>query len=529
MNKFIKYTFMGALTLVFAASCSSDQLETSPTESVDASKVQGSADGAMIAMDGIYRSMYTAGWSTTSNTHQCFGISAYNLMADVMGDDCIMASQGSGWFWYDAIYGVKDLYTRSSWRSYDLWNAYYKWAQNANYVINNDSTETPVEGDMKFVVGQAYAVRAYSYFMLAQTFARTYKGHESEPCVPLYTQPTDVKTDGKKRATVAEVYEQIVKDIDKACEYLKDESSSSLYATRKTDKSLVNYYAALGIKARIALTMEDWTNAAAASEEVINNRAYSIVQVKSNDFTKNSSNFINTASNPNVIWGAAIIADQIGGYASLFSHMDADGAKYGQSARKQISKSLYSSMSQTDTRKCWWDPTNKNNKEGGYQQEKFKYQDVSAQTGDYIWMRIEEMYLTAAEAECMLGNDTKAQQILNTFMAYRDTNYNCTKTGTDMGRLTSETTGSLREEIIKQRRIELWGEYGRIYDIRRLHQGFTRSVEDGWPEDPSILLTGRNANDPESYMWVLTIPQSEFDGNKNLDASTDQNPIGDKQ
>ena len=29
----------------------------------------------------------------------------------------------------------------------------------------------------------------------------------------------------------------------------------------------------------------------------------------------------------------------------------------------------------------------------------------------------------------------------------------------------------LLEEIIIQRRIELWGEFGRIYDIRRLKQG----------------------------------------------------------
>lgn len=60
--------------------------------------MEGSADAAMIAMNGIYRSMYTAGWSTAANTHQCFGISAYNLMADVMGDDCIMNGMGSGWF-----------------------------------------------------------------------------------------------------------------------------------------------------------------------------------------------------------------------------------------------------------------------------------------------------------------------------------------------------------------------------------------------------------------------------------------------
>ena len=80
------------------------------------------------------------------------------------------------------------------------------------------------------------------------------------------------------------------------------------------------------------------------------------------------------------------------------------------------------------------------------------------------------------------------------------------------------------EEIINQRRIELWGEYGRIYDIRRLHQGFKRTAAMGWPS--SALNTG-HTEDPESYAWVLTIPQSEFDGNPALDPVKDQNPMGD--
>ena len=93
--------------------------------------------------------------------------------------------------------------------------------------------------------------------------------------------------------------------------------------------------------------------------------------------------------------------------------------------------------------------------------------------------------------------------------------------------LTTDRTGSLREAIIDQRRIERWGEYGRIYDIRRLKQGFKRTVAQGWPNDPSILLNTVHTEDPESYAWVLTIPQAEFDGNENMDAKKDQNPTGD--
>ena len=29
-------------------------------------------------------------------------------------------------------------------------------------------------------------------------------------------------------------------------------------------------------------------------------------------------------------------------------------------------------------------------------------------------------------------------------------------------------------------------------------------------------------------MWVLTIPQAEFDNNPNLNIDTDQNPLGDE-
>ena len=70
------------------------------------------------------------------------------------------------------------------------------------------------------------------------------------------------------------------------------------------------------------------------------------------------------------------------------------------------------------------------------------------------------------------------------------------------------------------------GEYGRVFDIRRLKQGFRRTSAQGWPD--AALLSNRPTDNPENYMWVLTIPQAEFDGNAALDASKDQNPTGDQ-
>lgn len=511
MKKIFKYIFVGLVTLSIAA-CNDDALETSPSSSAQGGDLFATATNALIPLNGVYRAMYTAGVSTDDNTHQCFGITAYNLMADVMGEDCIMSGAGSGWFWYDCVYNVKSRYTSKAWRSYDVWNAYYTWITNVNYIIAAENTMEGTAAEKNYVLGQAYAVRAYSYFMLAQTFARTYKGHENEPCVPIYTEPTDISTKGNPRATIAKVYEQITNDINKAVDMLEN--------TKRKHVSHINQGVALGIKARIALVMEDWQTALDAAEAAIKASGCKVLDV---DAFKG----LNNTEAQNVMWGAEILKDQAGMYASLFAHMDADAGKYGASARKQINKALYDMMDGKDTRRAWWNPTDKNNEEGGYQQEKIKFSNISTWEGDYIFMRVEEMELTAAEAACRLNKEKEARLHLNNVMKHRVDGYDATGLrGNELGKLTSDRTGSLLEEIITQRRIELWGEFGRIYDIRRLKQGFTRTVEMGWPE--AALIKGRNTQDPESYAWVLTIPQTEFDGNPSLDASKDQNPVGDK-
>jgi hypothetical protein len=451
--------------------------------------------------------MYYAGWSTGGNTHQCFGISAYNLMAEVMGDDLIMGAQGSGWFWFDCVYNVKGRYTSTGWRSYDLWNAYYTWISNANYILAAEETMEGTSEERGYALGQAYAIRAYSYYMLAQSFARTYKGHESEACCPIYKEPTTADTEGQPRSTVQEVYDLIVADMDKALEYLEGTSRKHI--------SHIGYDVALGLRARIALTMEDWATAKNMAKAAIAASGCEIIPVK--DFVGT-----NDADADNVMWAADIIADQSGMYASFFSHMST-GVSYGSSARKLINKELYAKMGVNDTRLAWWDPTDSN----GYQQKKFEFSDLQTWMGDYIWMRVEEMYLTAAEAECRMGDEAAAKADLMALMSKRDPSYSCEHlTGTAMGKLTNEWTGSLLEEITIQRRIELWGEAGRVYDIRRYKQGFRRTEAQGWPA--AALLAGRPTENPENWMWVLTIPQAEFDGNVNMDGAKDQNPTADE-
>lgn len=506
----MKKILVSALIAVLAAgtiSCSKDALNTSPTDSVTGDGMFENATAALVPLNGIYRSMYTAGWSTGGNTHQCFGISAYALAADVMGDDCIQDAQGSGWFWYDCIYDVKDAYTSSSWRSYDLWNAYYTWVSNANYIIAAKETMEGAPTDINYVIGQAYAIRAYSYFMLAQWFARTYVGHEDDPGVPIYTEPTIAGTEGQPRGTLRQTYEQINADIDSAINRLNNSYT-------QTHSSHIDKYVANGIKARICLVQEKWEDALEAAQ----------IAKQGGTLTSSVTSGMNDRNQSDVLWGAEIIDSQSGIYASFFMHMVCDGGDgYGNTAHKQINKDLYAKLGASDVRKAWWDPNNSANGSHGYQQMKFQWKDKSTYTGDYIWMRTPEFWLTEAEALCMLGRDAEAQQVLTEFMQYRQEGYGTQKTGTQMGALTSDETGSLREEIINQRRIELWGEYGRIFDIRRLKQGFRRTTEMGWPTE--ALLEGLQTQNPESWDWVLTIPQAEFDANKSLNQDTDQNPL----
>ena len=74
------------------------------------------------------------------------------------------------------------------------------------------------------------------------------------------------------------------------------------------------------------------------------------------------------------------------------------------------------------------------------------------------------------------------------------------------------------DEIILQRRIELWGEGFRIYDIMRLKTGVSRNWS-GSNHPVSLEIS-----DPDSWDWIMMIPQMEFDGNINMDPGNDQNP-----
>ena len=511
--KKIFFILLAAIT-VSLASCNKDFLETAPTTAVSGDTMLNTEDGGLMALNGVFRFFWQWGATTTSNYHQSFGPQSYALMGDLMGEDMVQAASGNGWFWYDYCYNVKTRYTSGGWRSYDCWNYYYTIISNVNYILDKENefkeAGTEISNTWKYILGNAYALRAYAYHYLEMTFARSYIGHEDRLGVPIYTEPTVAGTEGQPRSTNKAVYAQAVKDIDAAIAYLNGQS--------KQHVSHIDYYVANGIKARIALYMGDYTAAYAAAKIAMS--------ASGKNVAFDASQHFNDSGASNVLWGAEIITDQGTTNPQFLAHMDIAFGGYGKASRKCCSAELISKINAADKRIKWWNyEVLEDGKTLGYQQYKFLFKDASVPTSgaDHIFMRMPEMYLIAAECACRGAGsgESEAKSLLNEMMSTRQDGYDCSaKTGTSLGALTTDYTGSLLEEIILQRRIELWGEYGRIYDIKRLRQGFKRTAAMGHPT--AGLLTTLHTDDPESFDWVLTIPSAETDANPLMV----QNPTG---
>lgn len=516
MKKIIYLLFTVTFT-IFLFSCSDDQLETAPTDSVSGPVLFSTTDGAQVAMNGVYRMLFTSSTAwTPGNTHQNFGVMSTKLYTSLMAEDMVQDAQGNGWFYFDYRFDVRSRYTSDSWRPYATWNYYYQIVSNVNYIIAQEEILPGDPAVVDNIMAQAYAMRAYAYFILIQSFQQTYVGNQDAPGVPVYTEPTNAQTVGKGRGTVEEVYTQINSDLDTAIELFSGNKDSQEH------KSHLDYYVASGIKANVMMVQNKWSEAAEHASEALSKPDL--------DFITGSDlhSGFNNRNLSSVLWGAEVIADQSGIYASFFAHMDARADRYARSSRKCIYNWLYDQIPSSDARKSWWNgPTDGGtNDTKPYNQYKFRYSELSTDLGDYIFMRAEEMQLVKAEALARAGQLELAKDALAELMALRNpTGYEQTIDGLvmsndyTMGSIGTPTT--LLDMIILQRRIELWGETERIFDVLRMKTGFDRRA----PNSNHSAIPNFNTLDPQNKEFILTIPQKEFDGNPNMDDTRDQNPM----
>lgn len=489
------------LSIFFAgliSSCKQDFLETKPTDQTSTADAFSTTKNAWAAVNGIHRYMFSQIFGQQSQGGQ----SGNMLYMDIYGDDLVFPNVANSWLRNE--YQWVSLSNPSAYSNLYNYGFYFAIIGNANMIIANVDGAIGDQSEKDAIKAQALTYRAWSYFNMVQLYGKRYVAGQANDGlgVPLVLVPT---TEPAPRSTVAEVYAQIDKDINEAISLF----GSANY--RRPDKSNFDGNVAKGIKARIALTKQDWATAAQMAKEA--RSGYPLMSRA--DYVKGFNNY----DNNEWMWSSRIIQSETNYFYSFFAYMSANfNSTAIRSTPKVMFSKLYNHMSDTDVRKSLFDPTGKNTVDFplpasnygrfAYGQKKFRVNDPSSSIGDVPYMRAAELYLIEAEALAMQGKESEAKDVLYEIAVSRDSEYK-----------KSENSGqALVEEIWWQRRMELWGEGFRFYDLKRTGSKLDRT---GGNHNASYT-NGLMEVDPSDKRWQLPIPQSEIDRTNGLVV---QNPL----
>jgi hypothetical protein len=470
MKKIFNRIAIVSALMIVVSSCKKEYLETVPTNQVATSTAFSTTTNAWGALNGIHRLLY----SQIFGSQPQGGQSGNMLYMDVMGEDLVFNTSASS--------GLLNEYkwishrTATSTMLYYNYTFYYVIIGNANMIIANIDAASGSDTDKKIIKGQALAYRAWAYFQMVQLFGERYVAGaaNSSLAVPLVLVPS---TEALPRSTVAQVYAQVNTDLDQAI--------TSLTGYTRANKSHLNINVAKGFKARVALAQQNWADAIKFAQE-----ARSGFTLMTN--TQYLAGF-NDYSNSEWLWASKIQSDQTNYFYSFFAYMSANyNSTVIRTSPKSINSTLYNTITATDVRKGLWDPTGTNtafpipnsaSSRYRYMSRKFRVADVNLSIGDVPYMRAAELYLIEAEAQARNANYPAAAAVLYTLAVNRDPSYV----------LSSQTGAALIDEIMTQRRVELWGEGFRFYDLKRTNTALNR--------------TGANHN--ATYANVLNVPAGD--------------------
>jgi hypothetical protein len=487
--KKMRIIYILTIVVLGTVSCKKSYLDTAPTDQVTEQTILNTTANAQIALNGIHRII----WRQYFQQSQA-GQGSMMIMLDNLGEDLINNSTSSTTF-YQAIYRWDAHRNADNLDLYFGYFLYYRLISNANLLINSIDQAVGTDAEKRAIKGEALCYRAWSHFMLVQLFAKRYDAAtkpNSQLGIPLMLENS---TDGLPRVSVEEVYNHINKDLDDAI--------TNLTGYNRAYKSHFNVNVAKGIKARVALTQQNWALAATLAAEaragfaLMDNMAY-------------LSGF-NDASNSEWMWGSIIPNDQGTFFYSFFAFMSSNySAGATRTNPRSINSNLYNAISATDVRKQLWDPAGVTPPANGtkfpYTSNKFRVKDISFSVGDVVYMRSSEMYLIEAEAKARLNDDAAAAAVLFTLASKRDPNYV----------LSTNTGEALINEIMTQRRIELWGEGFRFTDLKRTNSALDRT---GANHNSSIAVTLIVPPGDKKWEWLL--PTDELNANK----AAVQNPL----
>jgi hypothetical protein len=487
--KIFKYKLLlFVLGVLIFSSCKKDYLDTFPTTSVSASEATATTKNGYAAINGIHRIMYVQ-----YDQQGQAGEGSNNIFRDLMGEDIVypLANGSTG------LVGFMQWITHRNVNASDLryvYRYYYRIISNANVLIAGIDNATGPDADKKIIKGQALAYRGWAHFQLVQLWGKRYDATtkpNNQLGVPLLLTNT---LEGQPRATVEEVYTQVNKDLDEALTLLAGYTRSGTAAKSNIDINVVR-----GIKARVALTQQDWD--AAATNAVAARTGYALM-----DTTAYKSGF-NNINNQEWIWGSRQIDDHNTFFFSYFAYISANfNSTVLRTQPRAINATLWNAIAATDIRKQMWDRTGATVPvpPGGarvpYQNKKFLAQSSSTSVGDVPYMRSAEMYLIEAEAKARQALNGPAQTALFTLNKNRNQSYV----------LSTNTGQGLIDEIFFNRRIELWGEGFRFLDLKRTNSPLNRN---GIPNHlPSLVQVFDIPAGDVRWEWLF--PQDELNANK---------------
>jgi len=492
---------MGIASLMMP-SCKKEYLDTAPTDKVDNSAVFTSVANAKAALNGVYRYMFERTTAVSTSQQNKPGVGGVMLYMDFMGEDIGISS--TNWYCSDGGSWIGPRTDNHPLPQY-IYRTFYRIIGNVNYVIDNIDQASGNTADKNTIKAEALTLRAYAYLNLVQIYGKRYDATakpNSQLGVPLLLSSED---SNKPRATVEAVYAAIIADLDAAM---------ALNALA-TDKSHAGLTVAQGVRARAALAMQDYPNAIKYAKQVTDANKYPLMSVA--DYQAG----FNNAALSEFIWASMPTLDQGDTFGSFFGQIAYNAnTSFMRGNPKRINSALYDQIPATDVRKKMWEPAPTtanfplpatNFARQPYMSRKFSVKTVGDPSlGDVPLMRTAEMYLILAEAYAKTaGGEANAKATLFTLVSKRD----------PAAVLSVNTGQALIDEILFNRRIELWGEGHRWLDLKRLNLPLDRTVV---PNYVSASVAGLLTVPAGDLKWQFLIPRAEMEANPAI--AGQQNP-----
>ena len=450
-----------------------------------------------------------------------WGYGSIMHIRDVMTEDMPVVSSGydhySAW---EGNYYIGPLYMSTQF----IWNYFWKYVQTSNNIIKALDPETADATQLGYL-GVGYTFRAHAYLDMAQMFeflendgtdAVNPSGNNVlNLTVPIVKEDvTEEAARNNPRVPRQEMFDFILSDLDKAEEYIVNLDRSA--------KTLPDLSVVYGLKARLYMWVADYPKAQEYARKAIDTSG---AVPMTEDQWLSTTNGFNDISVSSWLWGSQMQSedDVVKTGILNWTSWSSNEAVFGYAAAgpyNMINVALYNKIADTDFRKLAWKAPAGSALEGqntycgsmgaslpDYASLKFRPAqgngDVST-TGAasaYPLMRVEEMYLIEAEAVAH-QNATQGRDLLNSFMqTYRDANYRCTASSAD----------AVVDEVVLQKRIELWGEGLTFFDVKRLNMSVTRGYSGtNFSEERRFNTNGRPA-------WMnICIVQTEENNNSAL-------------